>query len=169
MCILKIYLLNTVVKMKNRIRVLILAFFCLYSLFFVIGSVLAPIAAHFQYYDLSAELTALYVSSCHQEADRVFWISGYPAALCCRCLGFYLGVVLSCIAAMFNKLKIGLKIFLLLCLLTFIDILINYGFGIRAYNTGNITRFFIGMVMGLLFVVILQFLYERISKLCLKN
>lgn len=155
--------------MKNKIRVLILTFFCIYSAFFVAGSTLAPIMAHFKYYEISATLTAIYMFSCHQEPDRVFWILGYPAALCCRCLGFYLGVVLSCIAAIFNRVKISLRIFILLCSLIFIDILINYGFGIRVYNTGNITRFFIGIVMGLLFVVILQFLYERISKLCSKK
>ena len=155
--------------MKNKIRILILTFFCIYSISFVAGSTLAPITAHFQHYEISANLTAVYMFSCHQEPDRTFWILGYPAALCCRCLGFYLGVVISCIAAIFNKIKISLKMFLLLCSLTCIDILINYGFGIRAYNTGNITRFFVGIAMGLLFVVILQFLYERTSKLCSKK
>ena len=168
MPISKICLRNIKVRMKNKIRVLILIFFCIYSAFFVIGSILAPVTAHFHHYEISADLTSLF-TSCHQESDRTFCILGYPVALCCRCLGFYLGVTLSCIAAIFNKVKINLRIFILLCALAFIDILINYGFVIRAYNTGNITRFFIGTVMGLLFVVILQLLYERMSKLCLKK
>jgi len=103
--------------------------------------------------------------SCHQQPDRSFWLLGYPVALCCRCLGFYCGVVISGIVAIFDKLKINLKWFIGLALLCAVDIYINYGLGIRVHNTGNITRFIVGVVMGLLFVVILQVLCERIGKL----
>ena len=43
--------------MKSTIRNLILIAFCLYSLFFLIGSTLAPILAHFHQFDLSGKLT----------------------------------------------------------------------------------------------------------------
>jgi uncharacterized membrane protein len=55
----------------------------------------------------------------------------------------------------------NIKTFLILLIITFIDIFVNYGMGIRAHNTGNITRFCVGLIMGLLFVVVLKFLFER--------
>ena len=123
--------------------------------------------AYFQHYEISAQLTALYMYSCHQAPDRSFWILGYPAALCCRCLGVYIGTCIACAFAIFNKLKINFKTFLILLLIVGIDVLINYGFGIRAHNTGNIIRFLVGIIMGLLIVIILQYLYERNwKKLC---
>lgn len=148
-------------RLKNLIKIIIICFFCLYSLFFVAGSVFAPLFAHFEFYELSAKLTTLYMFSCHQAPDRCFWFFGYPVALCCRCLGFYFGVVIFGIIAIFDKLKVNLKTFFILFSMAFVDILINYGFGIRAYNTGNITRFLIGMIMALLFISVLKYLFER--------
>lgn len=133
------------------IRKIILLMFCLYSVFFFAGSTLAPVMAHFKYYDLSAILTATYMFSCHQQPDRSFWILGYPTALCCRCYGFYLGVIISGIVALFDKLKISRKLFIIIFMLCFIDIIINCGLG-KAVNTGNITRFIIGILMGTLFI-----------------
>jgi uncharacterized membrane protein len=147
--------------MKEKIRIFVLILFCLYSAFFFIGSILAPIMAHFQQYEISAHLTTLYMFSCHQQPDRSFWILGYPVSLCCRCLGFYLGVIIFGTISIFNKLKINLKTFLILLIITITDIYINYGMGIRIHNTGNITRFFVGLIMGLLFVIVLNFLLIR--------
>ena len=147
--------------MKDKIRKIIISLFCLYSAFFFIGSTLAPILAHFKYYDSSAMLTSLYVYSCHQEPDRCFWILGYPVALCCRCLGFYIGVFITGLIDIFDKLNINLKTFIILLLITVIDIVINYGFGIRHFNTGNITRFIVGLIMGLLFIVFISHLFRR--------
>lgn len=147
--------------MKKKFKIALISILCLYSAFFFIGSILAPILAHYKYYNLSAMLTSLYVYSCHQEPNRCFWILGYPVALCCRCLGFYIGVFISGIIDIFDKLHITLKTFVILFLATVVDIVVNYGFGIRHYNTGNITRFIIGLIMGLLFIVILSHLFRR--------
>lgn len=97
--------------------------------------------------------------SCHQQPDRSFWLLGYPIALCCRCYGFYLAVIISSIFALLNKLKINFKIFIILLIICMIDIIINYGLGMRI-NTGNITRFIIGNIMGMLFIKILCYIFE---------
>lgn len=146
--------------MKKKFKIELIFILCLYSAFFFIGSTLAPILAHFKYYDLSAILTSLYVYSCHQEPNRCFWILGYPVALCCRCLGFYIGVFITGFIDIFDKLHIDFKTFIILFLITVIDIIVNYGFGIRHYNTGNTIRFIIGLIMGLLFIVSISHLFE---------
>ena len=146
--------------MKNKIRKIVILLFCLYSAFFFIGGLMAPVLAHYKFYDLSATLTSLYVYSCHQQPDRSFWILGYPMALCCRCLGFYIGVFIAGFVDIFDKLKINLKTFIILLLISVIDIVINYGLGER-HNTGNITRFVVGLIMGLLFVVFISHLFKR--------
>lgn len=146
--------------MKLRIKNFIIILFCLYSAFFFIGGILAPILAHFKQYDISATLTSLYVYSCHQQPDRTFWILGYPAALCCRCLGFYTGVFIFGIMEVYNKLHLKPKVYIILLLITIIDLIINYGYRIRHYNTGNITRFIVGLIMGLLFIVCIKSVFN---------
>ncbi len=146
--------------MKIIIKKIFILFLCLYSAFFFVGSTLAPILAHYKQYDLSATLTSLYIYSCHQQPDRTFWILGYPAALCCRCLGFYIGVCISGIFELFDKLKINFKTFIFLFSISIIDIFINYGLKER-HNTGNLTRFIIGLIMGLLFIVVVSHLFNR--------
>ena len=136
--------------MKNRIRIILLILFSLYSAYFFIGSTLAPILAHYQHYDLSAKLTSLFIYSCHQQPDRSFWLMGYPVALCCRCYGVYLATMIASIFAIFNKLKINKYLIIILVLISAIDLYINYGMGIRTHNTGNIVRFIVGIIMGLL-------------------
>lgn len=136
--------------MKNRIRIILLILFSLYSAYFFIGSTLAPILAHYQHYDLSAKLTSLFIYSCHQQPDRSFWLMGYPVALCCRCYGVYLATMIASIFAIFNKLKINKYLIIILVLISAIDLYINYGMGIRTHNTGNTVRFIVGIIMGLL-------------------
>lgn len=144
--------------MRKIITKVLLLAFCLYSGFFFIGSTLAPILAHFQVYELSAKLTAIYMFSCHQDPSRSFWLLGYPIALCCRCYGTYLGSVIFSIFALCDKLKINLKIYVILLLICLVDIFINYGMGIRAHNTGNIIRFIIGIIMGLLITTTINYI-----------
>ncbi len=133
--------------MKNKIRIIFLILFSIYSLYFFIGSTLAPIFAHFEYYDLSSKLTSLYIYSCHQQPDRSFWLLGYPVALCCRCYGVYLSSAITSIFAIYNKIKTNKFIIILLFLISFIDIFINYK---ARYNTGNIIRFIAGVNLGAL-------------------
>ena len=148
--------------MEFCIKKFLLILFFIYSTFFFIGSMLAPIFAHFQLYDFSAILTSTYMYSCHQQPDRSFWILGYPVALCARCTGFYLGVMLTSIFTLFKHFKI--KFFLLTSIIIFIltDIILNFIF---KFNTGNILRFIAGFGMGYLFIQVLCFAIEYIIKL----
>lgn len=130
---------------------------CLYSLFFVFGSILSPIMAHFHNYDLSGKLTSLYMFSCHQRPERSFWILGYPVALCCRCLGVYIGVVISSIAAILEKFHIKLTYILVFLFVTTLDITLNYFLKI---TTSNIQKFLIGMIIGYLLVTFIYFIFH---------
>lgn len=141
--------------MRSIIKKLILIFFFLYSLFFFLGSTLAPILAHFKIYKLSAILTSTYMFSCHQQPDRSFWLLGYPIALCARCYGFYFGVILSSILALFNKLKINLTAFMVIFMICIIDIALNVVFKI---NTSNIIRCITGIFMGTIFICTLNYM-----------
>lgn len=144
--------------MKEKFGNLVLIFFCLYSLFFVVGSLLAPLMAHLGLYELSAKLTATYMFSCHQQPTRSFWIMGYPVALCCRCLGFYIGVSLSSIAAFWQKKNLRLKYFISMLVLIIADIFSNY---ILKFNTGNVTRFCVGIMMGVLFTTLICYIFKH--------
>lgn len=140
--------------MGSVIKKLILIFFFLYSLFFFLGSALAPIFAYFKNYELSSILTSIYMFSCHQQPDRSFWLLGYPMALCARCYGFYFGVILSSILALFDKLKINLTAFIVIFAICIIDIILNVAFKI---NTGNIIRCITGIFMGTIFICTLNY------------
>src|SRR5574344_35209 len=147
--------------MKSKFEKFILFIFCFYSLFFLIGSTLSPIFAHIHQYNLSAKFTELYMNSCHQQPDRSFWIFGYPIAICCRCYGFYFGVSVSTILAFFNKLNINSKILFLLLIISISDIIFNV---IIKFNTGNITRFCVGIFMGILFTILLCYTMKRLKE-----
>ncbi len=144
--------------MKIKLKDFILIIFCAYSLFFVVGSILAPVMAHFQQYELSGNLTGMYMFSCHQQPTRSFWLFGYPIALCSRCLGFYTGVVIFSLLTVFRKIKITLKSFIALFALVFVDILSNC---VLNFNTGCYIRFIVGNIMGLLFVSAVYYLFGK--------
>lgn len=154
--------------MKEWLRRICFLLLCLYSLFFIIGSTLAPVFAHYGFYDLSAHLTAAYMYSCHQQPDRSFWILGYPMALCCRCYGVYWSAAIASIFAIFRCLNINLKVFIFITIFAFGDIYINYGAGILR-NTGNITRFIAGVSLGIVIVRILDYLFEMKGKFKYEN
>jgi len=143
--------------MKNRIRIILLALFALYSAYFFIGGTLAPIMAHFKHYELSAKLTSLFLYSCHQQPDRSFWILGYPMALCCRCFGVYFATTFLSIYSIFNKLKINKLTIIILILISLIDIFVNLKLEI---NTGNITRFVAGIIIGILIIFTINEIFE---------
>ncbi len=135
---------------KNTLIIL----FALYSGFFWLGALSTPFLSHYGNYELSAKLNYLFSCSCHQNPERSFWFLGYPVSLCARCLGVYISVTFSCFLALFNKIKINFKIFILLTLVCFTDIILN----LLHINTGNITRFSVGIIMGLLITTILNFI-----------
>lgn len=144
--------------MNKVITKIIVIIFCIYSLFFIIGSLISPIAAHFKNYELSAQMTYIFAHSCHQRPERTFWILGYPVALCCRCLGFYIGVVIGSILVLFKKLNFKFKAFVILALICVIDIMLNYIFNI---STANFIRFPVGLTMGILFIVVLIYVCKK--------
>lgn len=143
--------------MKQIIKKIVTILFIIYSLFFVIGSTLSPIFAHLKLYEYSSILTGLYMNACHQQPDRSFWLFGYPVALCCRCYGFYLGVVLSALISLLNKFRLNIKIFVLLFALITLDIIFNV---ILKVSTGNIIRFIVGIMIGILFMSVINYLFD---------
>lgn len=145
---------------------ILLGLLFLYSLFFVSGSILAPICAHFGLYEISAKLTSLYMYSCHQQPTKSFWILGYPMALCARCFGVYLGTCTGCIKEIFFENKIFWKINLLLFVIALVDLFINY---ILKFNTGLLPRFFSGMFIGMIFPVMISWIGNLIKKGKVKN
>lgn len=152
---------------KNKIKKIVLAAFCLYSLFFVVGSIFAPIFAHFHQYDLSGKLTSLYMFSCHQRPERCFWLFGYPVALCCRCLGFYIGVSISSITAIVKNYTPPTKVLAAFIIVTIADIFCNLLLNI---NTGNYIRFGVGIIMGILFTSTICFIFrEKEKRECLSK
>ncbi|MDD3593484.1 MAG: DUF2085 domain-containing protein [Candidatus Gastranaerophilales bacterium] len=143
--------------MKNIIKSIIILFFIFYSLFFVAGSTLSPVFAYLKLYDYSAFLTGLYMSACHQQPDRSFWILGYPLALCCRCYGFYIGVVLSAFLSLWKNFHLNVRSFYIMFVVAAIDIVLNFMLKI---NTGNSIRFLVGIIMGFLFIAVVNYLFE---------
>lgn len=151
--------------MKKIIKKVVLLFFCVYSLFLAACSILAPLSAHFGFYEFSAFLTSILMSACHQQPDRAFWIMGYPMSLCSRCIGFYSGVVIFSLFSLFRQFKFSRILFVVMCLICLTDITINFVLNI---NTGNILRYVVGLIMGILFVAIINSLFsiKKRSKSC---
>ena len=54
----------------------------------------APILASRAYYVPASFIYLLFSSVCHQMPDRSFIFSGFPFAVCHRCSGIYLGLIL---------------------------------------------------------------------------
>ena len=139
---------------KKQFKIFIFSVFTIYSLFFIIGSTFAPLMAHLHKYDLSARLTTLYMFSCHQQPNRSFWIFNYPMALCCRCYGFYIGTAITSLLLLIKEIKINIKIISIMSLIVIFDLAVNY-FN-KNYNTGNFVRFTVGLIMGTLFILIVN-------------
>ncbi len=145
-------------KIKKNIILIILG---MYSAFFVIGSVLAPVLAHLKMYEYSANLTYLFSHSCHQQPLKSFCLLGYPVALCCRCLGIYIGTSIFAFLNVFKNLKYNKLFIMLMILLTVIDMSINYIF---KYSTGLYPRFISGISSGILIVLGIVFIFDVIEK-----
>ena len=136
-----------VLERKIVINIIIILL-CLYSLYFIIGSTLAPIFADFKIYALADKIRFLYANSCHQQPDRSFWIFGYPIALCCRCYGVYFSTFMYGIFVVIRKIKLHWKIFFSILSVVLVDIFLN----LKIIDTGNIIRFLVGILIGILFI-----------------
>ena len=148
-------------NIKNKIRVVSFVLLTTYSLFFLIGSLFAPICAYLKNYELSAQLTSVFLYSCHHQPDRTFWILGYPMALCARCMGVYLSTTVFSIICIFKNLKIEKKAILVLGFIALIDICINYGVVFERRHTGNIPRFFVGLIIGYLLIIGIYKIFDK--------
>ncbi len=131
----------------------------LYSAFFWLGALATPFLSHFESYDLSAKLSYILSNACHQNPERSFWIWGYPVSLCARCLGVYIGTTVSCMNALFNKLNINIKAFIIMVFICLADIILN----LFKINTGNIIRFCTGIIIGLLITITVNFVLRKIG------
>ena len=142
------------------IKNILINLLALYSAFFWLGASAVPFLSHFGSYDLSAKLSYILSNVCHQNPERSFWILGYPVSLCARCLGVYIGTIVSCLIALFNKLNISLKAFIIMFFICSTDIILN----LFKINTGNIIRFCTGLIMGLLITFTIHFILKKLEK-----
>lgn len=143
--------------MKFYLKKLFFIVLFFYSAFFVLGSTLAPVMAKLGQYDISAKLTSLYMYSCHQQPDRSFWLLGYPIPLCCRCYGVYFSTLICSLFAFLNKFKVKNRFLLFFVFVSMIDLFLNF---IAGCNTGNITRFIVGIFMGIIIVSVINIFFS---------
>ncbi len=145
--------------MKN-LRKIFITLLIFYSAFFWICALITPFLSAVGEYNLSAKISYILSNACHQNPERSFWLWGYPVSLCARCIGVYIGTTFCCILVLFNKLNISIKVFFIIILFCLTDLILNL-FNI---NTGNITRFCIGLIMGLLITITVNSIYKKLEK-----
>ena len=145
--------------MQNTFYKIFLILIVLYSMFFFIGSTLYPIAAHFQLWEFADKISLLFIHACHRQPDRTFFIYEYPVALCCRCYGFYLGIIISGIFAFCNKLKLNKNTITIFIIISLFEVSISLIYGTQ-FNSGNITRFLVGIIMGMLLIKTAHYLFQ---------
>lgn len=130
---------------KNKIKSVFLVVFFLYTLFFIVGGVLAPIFAHFKMFVQADILYLLFHKSCNQDALRSFWILGYQMAICARCLGVYLGTA-AVLALMFFRVKVPLLLYILFAFIGFGEVLLEK---LRLFGGNNYIRLAAGICLGM--------------------
>lgn len=126
--------------MKKILLLLLL----IYTLFFIVCGVIAPVFAVTNHYYSADVIYLLMHRSCPQEALRCFWIFGYQMAICARCFGAYCGVTATIILWLLN-IKFSKKIYLLLILIAFGEILLE---NLDIYDGNNYIRYFAGVALG---------------------
>ena len=147
--------------MKKTVKSIVLISMIICGILFVVCAILAPILAHFKFYQTSAMITNMLSFTCHQGQKGSFWILDYPVALCARCLGFYTGLAIFGIKSLFNKIKLNIKTFGILILISIIGLICD---SILKTNIGNIVRFIIGLILGLIFVIIINMIFNLFQK-----
>ncbi len=136
------------------IKNILIILWALYSAFFWLSALAVPFLSYFGGYDLSAKLSYILSNACHQNPERSFWLLGYPVSLCARCLGVYIGVTFTCFFALTDKININFKLFTILAFICITDISLN----LFHINTGNITRLCIGLIIGFLITITVNFI-----------
>lgn len=104
-------------------------------------------------------------TGCHQRPDRSFHFQGYQFPVCARCTGVIIGYLLS--VPLYVTLGKHLKLYLLFCLLMFLDWLAQY---LNIMESTNIRRFITGVfgghgVMGIQLIILTE-LIELLRIIC---
>lgn len=97
-------------------------------------------------------LMNIFSNTCHQRADRSFFVNKYQFPMCTRCTGLLGGYILGLILVILgNEINIFLNIMFIIIML--IDWLVQYK-GIRMSN--NFRRLFTGLLCGIGIIGILS-------------
>lgn len=100
-------------------------------------------------------LMNVFSNTCHQKADRSFFINKYQFPICARCTGLLLGYFLGIVTLIFIG-KISFVISLFFILIMFLDWFIQHK-GIKMSN--NLRRLFTGSLCGIGVIGILANIY----------
>ncbi len=123
----------------------------LYTLFFIVGGLAAPILAYFHKFEAAGTLYSLLSASCMQDALHSFWIMGYQTAICGRCFGAYTGFLISVAGAILGY-RFGWKMFLAFAIIGFGEKLLE----LSGFVANNIIRYISGCFLGcFLFIIII--------------
>lgn len=130
--------------LNYSLKKVIIILLIIYSLFFIIGGIMAPVLAHFKFFYQADTVYELFRRSCHQDAIRCFWIFGYQMAICARCLGAYIGTS-SMLYAYLNKHKINKVAYFSLGIIAFGEILLEI---FKVTSANNYIRLSAGICLG---------------------
>ncbi len=120
----------------------------------------------------NGELFYTYLSPiCHQQPLRSYWLFDHPLALCARCTGGYLGVIIGCIFCFYQFRKFPHSKRMTIYTLSFIGLfLLSVGEAYLKIWDSNLSRFISGFGGGLGFGgmsyiigIILSIIYQRIN------
>lgn len=108
--------------------------------------------------DIWLSLMHLFSRSCHQKAERSFFIHGYQCPVCARCSGLYLGYGFGILLWMFS-VTLPLAVYGLFMLSMLID------WGLQAADvlpSTNVRRFVSGVLCGIAVIGIFHALLQAI-------
>lgn len=130
-------------------------FIALSFLAIVFSAITAPILQKVFGYPAGEKIYSIFGHICHQYPTRSFWVLDLPFALCSRCTGGYMGVFLTAFIFSYNihlkTEKLGLiikKRFFTGTLLLLIGVLDGLWQALGFYDSGNLARFFSGLIGG---------------------
>ena len=99
-------------------------------------------------------LMSAFSNTCHQKANRSFFLYNYQFPICARCTGLLLGYFLGIIILFIGKISLTLSIAFIITM--FIDWFVQYK-GIKISN--NYRRLFTGSLCGIGIIGILSNIY----------
>lgn len=109
---------------------------------------------------------------CHQDPQRAFWMAGTPMAVCTRCFGIYAGFLAAWVIIPVGAKRLTLleknKVKLLAgaVALNLVDFLGNF---IGIWQNTGVTRFSLGMLIGLTAALIIGYVLIEETKTNLKG